>query len=157
MIWLIHCINLFTINWLFCCPGRAIFKKKNFWDLETSNPRSTKPRFLKDTKVISIKVHIGVFLEDWKSNFCHSAAKKCCGSENLLICLSVICSISILLSVTAPIWTKHLDPILVDLNFCRTHIFGLNVFWPNLFFIPNSFGPKFFWNHNFFDSNFLLT
>ena len=44
--------------------------------METSNPRSTKPGFLKDTKVISIKVHIGFFLEDRKSHFCHSAAKK---------------------------------------------------------------------------------
>ena len=53
--------------------------------METANPRSTKPRFLKDTKVILIKVHIGAFLEDQKSHFCHSAAKKICGSGNLLI------------------------------------------------------------------------
>ena len=29
-------------------------------------------------------------LEDWKSQFCHAAAKKCCGSGNLLICFLLL-------------------------------------------------------------------
>ena len=29
---------------------------------------------------------LGPSLEDRKSQFCHAAAKKCCGSGNLLIC-----------------------------------------------------------------------
>ena len=37
-----------------------------------------------------IRVHLGPFLEGPKSQFCHAAAKKCCGSGNLLICILMV-------------------------------------------------------------------
>ena len=65
--------------------------------MEISNPRSTKPRFLKDTKVISIKVHIGIFLEDQNSNFCHSAAKKSSHSKKYAATVKNYIAIAVIL------------------------------------------------------------
>ena len=46
---------------------------------------STKPIFQKHVRHFLSKVCLGPSLEDRKYQFCHAAAKKCCGSGNLLI------------------------------------------------------------------------
>ena len=46
---------------------------------------STKPIFQKHVRNFLSKVCLGPSLEDRKYQFCHAAAKKCCGSGNLLI------------------------------------------------------------------------
>ena len=57
--------------------------------MDPSNPGATKPMFWKYVRNCLNKDCLGPSLKVRKSQFCHAAAKKCCGSGNDLICESL--------------------------------------------------------------------
>ena len=92
------------------------------------------------------KVCLGPFLEDCKFQFCHAAAKKCCGSGNLLICPGDICSYKHNLSCYWPDFHQTLGtPFLF---FGDKTPFDQNIFWGGIVFVPNFF--LLFWSNYFF-------
>ena len=62
------------------------------WPLRalTLYPGATKPIFWKYLKIRLNKVWLWPSLGDLKFQFCQSAAKKCCGSGNYLICIPTL-------------------------------------------------------------------
>ena len=72
-----------AVNWQFMIDPYGL--QHLCRNLYPSNFGSTKPIFWKYEWKCLNKVCLRHFLEDSKSQFCHAAAKKCCGSGNLLI------------------------------------------------------------------------